>query len=219
MNIILLGPPGSGKGTQAQHLKDRYGLMHLSTGEMLRREISLGTPMGLQIKDAIESGQIASDDVVAVMIQMIEKLLDKPEYSVGVILDGFPRTTAQARALDDMLKARSMIIDHVIELKINEELLVKRIVGRFSCAECGACYNDFFRPPHNPGTCDVCGGHEFKRRADDTEDTVKKRLEVYHTETMPIIPYYLGKGILHEIDGMRSIEEVATDIDRIIERR
>jgi len=216
MNIILLGPPGSGKGTQAQHLKDRYGLMHLSTGDMLRREIAQGTPLGLEAKEKLDSGQYVPDPI---MIDMISHYLDKPEYSVGVILDGFPRTTAQAQALDDMLEDRSMIIDHVIELSVDEDLLVKRIIGRFMCKECGACYNDFFRLPEEPGVCDICGGNEFQRRADDTENTVKKRLEVYHAETMPIIPYYLGKGILHKIDGMRSVEEVAAEIDAIIEER
>ncbi len=216
MNVILLGPPGSGKGTQAQHLKDRYGLMHLSTGDMLRQEIAMGTPLGREAKDMIDSGGFIADHVV---IDMIDQCLSKPDYSVGFILDGFPRTTAQARALDEMLKVHNRTIDHVIELKINEDLLVKRITGRFMCVECGACYNDFFRKPREEDTCDVCGVHEFKRRADDTENTVKKRLEIYHKETMPIIPYYLEKGILHEIDGMCSVEEVALDVDRIIERR
>jgi adenylate kinase len=216
MNIILLGPPGSGKGTQAQCLKEHYGLMHLSTGDMLRHEIARGSPLGMRAKDLMDSGQFVADDII---INMIANCLEQPDYNVGVILDGFPRTANQAAALDQMLATRGQSIDYVIELKVDEPALVKRISGRYACAECDASYNDFFKMPQEPGVCDVCGGTEFKRRADDSPETVWKRLRTYREQTQPIIPYYLGRGVLHQVDGMKDIDTVAEEISRIIEQR
>ena len=215
MNVIIFGPPGSGKGTQAQLLKERYGLMHLSTGEMLRQAIHQQTELGQQAQDMIDSGQLVADELV---INMIQKCLDEPDYTVGIILDGFPRTPQQAKALDCMLAQKNKSIDHVIELVVDETLLIKRITGRFQCANCGACYNTHFHPPQEHGVCDVCGSSDFKRRADDTPETIRKRLKAYHEETSPIIPYYMGKGILHEVDGNRSIQEVSISIDSIVDK-
>lgn len=216
MNIILLGPPGGGKGTQADILKDRYGLMHLSSGDMIRREIQEKTKLGLQAKECVESGKLLPDDL---FIKMISDTLDRPEYKVGVILDGFPRTQAQAEALEEMLAKKKQRIDHVIELSVDEALLVRRITGRFSCVDCGAGYNDFFKKPKEEGICDVCGSTHFQRRKDDTIDTVKERFKVYRDQTMPIIPYYEEKGILEVLDGAAKVDEVAQAINNIIEKR
>lgn len=215
MNIILLGPPGSGKGTQASFLKEQYGLMHLSTGEMLRKEIAKETELGLQAKEMVDSGQFISDEII---INMISQKLDEPDYRVGVILDGFPRTVKQVTALEDMLADKGLSLDHVIELQVDESALVKRIAGRFHCASCNAAYNEFFKVPHEPGVCDVCGGHEFKRRPDDSVEKVKTRLRLYHEETAPILPYYVGKGILKKVDGLQDMTKVSEDIRKIIEK-
>ncbi len=216
MNIILLGPPGGGKGTQADLLKDRYGLMHLSSGDMIRREIQEGTELGLQAKEYVDSGRLMPDKL---LIEMISDILDRPEYKVGVILDGFPRTWAQAGALEEMLAKKKQRIDHVIELSVDEALLVSRITGRFSCADCGAGYNDFFKKPQEEGICDVCGSEHFQRRKDDTVDTVKERFKIYREQTMPIVPYYEEKGVLEVLDGAAKVEEVARAINNIIEKR
>ena len=216
MNIILLGPPGGGKGTQADLLKDRYGLMHLSSGDMIRREIQEHTELGIQAKECVESGKLLPDEL---LIEMISDILDRPEYKVGVILDGFPRTCAQAEALEEMLAKKKQRIDHVIELAVDESLLVRRITGRFSCADCGAGYNDFFKKPQEKGICDVCGSANFQRRKDDTVDTVKERFRIYRDQTMPIIPYYEEKGILDVLDGAAKVDEVARAINNIIEKR
>lgn len=215
MNIILLGPPGSGKGTQAQFLKEQYGLMHLSTGDMLRHEVSAGTTLGMKAKDLIDSGQFVSDSLI---LEMIGHYLDQPDYSVGVILDGFPRTAAQAEALDLMLKEKNMILDHVIELKVEEKVLEKRIVGRYHCQQCGAGYNEYFKLPQEPGICDVCGGNEFRRRADDEAEKLRTRLRLYREQTEPILPYYMGKGILEHVDAAQEISDVSINITKIIER-
>ncbi len=214
MNIILLGPPGSGKGTQAQFLKEQYGLLHLSTGDMLRHEVSMGTSLGLKAKDLIDSGQFVSD---ALILKMIGQYLDQPDYSVGIILDGFPRTPTQASALDAMLKDKDTTLDHVIELQVEEKVLAKRIIGRYSCQQCGAGYNEYFKLQQEPGVCDVCGGHEFKRRADDEAEKLRTRLKLYREQTEPILPYYMGKGIFKKVDAAQDISDVSSDITRIIE--
>lgn len=214
MNVILLGPPGSGKGTQAQRLKENYGLMHLSTGDMLRQEMLKGTDLGNRIKEVVDSGGFIDDETI---ITMISEALDQPDYSVGVILDGFPRTENQAAALDDMLKSKKMSIEHVIEIKVDDETLVKRISGRYMCSDCGACYNEFSKPPVEDGVCDVCGSSNFQRRADDKEETVRERLKKYRQETMPIIPYYVERGMLKEVNGMLDIDKVSEQVRDLLE--
>ena len=214
MNIIILGPPGAGKGTQAQRLKEIYGLMHLSTGDMLRHEMSQGTELGKRIKSVVDAGGLIEDQVV---VNMISNRLEDPEFRVGVILDGFPRTRAQAEALDTMLKEKNKSLDHVIEIKVDDEALVKRISGRYMCKECGACYNEFFNPPAEEGVCDTCGSKEFVRRDDDQEETVRARLTKYRQETMPIVPYYIEKGLLREVNGMLGIDKVSEQVNSILE--
>lgn len=214
MNIILLGPPGAGKGTQAQRLTENYGLMHLSTGDMLRQEMSRGTELGVQIKSVMDSGGLLADDIV---IDLISKTLDLPDYGVGVILDGFPRTEKQAEALDGMMKSKGLALDHVVEIKVDDETLVKRISGRYICSECGACYNEFSKQTVEEGVCDICGTSKFVRRPDDKEATVRARLKKYRQETMPIIPYYLGRGVLREVNGMLGIDKVSEQINGILE--
>lgn len=214
MNIVLLGPPGSGKGTQAQRLKDNYGLMHLSTGDMLRQEMAKGTELGKSIKETVDAGGFIEDEII---IKMISDFLDQPDYSVGVILDGFPRTESQAGALEEMLRSKKMSMDHVIEIKVDDEALVKRISGRYMCGECGACYNEFSKRPAQEGVCDLCGSSDFARRADDKEETVRARLKKYRNETMPIIPYYLERGMLREVNGMLDIDQVSEQIITLLE--
>jgi len=216
MIIILLGAPGAGKGTQAQRLKENYGLMHLSTGDILRQEIAKGTELGLKAKEVMDSGQLVPDEVV---INMIEERINQPDYKVGVILDGFPRTTQQAIVLDEMLQRHNKKVDAVVEIKVNDEQLIKRISGRHSCAECGACYNRYFKRPVEEGVCDVCGSTEFKHRSDDNEETVKARLKAYYEETKPIIPYYAGKQILKSVDGMLDIDQVSAEINELLEKK
>jgi len=216
MIVLLLGPPGAGKGTQAQRLKENYGLMHLSTGDILRQEIAKGTELGLKAKEVMDAGKLVPDECV---IKMIEDKLNQPDYKAGVILDGFPRTTQQAISLDEMLEGYSKKIDAVIEIQVDDGQLIKRISGRYACAECGACYNKYFKRPAEEGVCDVCGSTEFKHRSDDNEETVKKRLEAYYEETKPIIPYYAGKSILKTVDGMRNIDDVSAEINDLLEKK
>ena len=216
MNIILLGPPGAGKGTQAERIQEQYGLVHLSTGDMLRKEIANGTPLGLQAKDIIEKGILFPDHL---MISMVAAFLEKPECKTGIIFDGFPRTVNQAIALDDLLYKTGRALDYVVEIKVKDEDLVKRISGRFSCQDCGAGYNDYFKETLEPGVCDVCGSENFVRRSDDNTQAVKTRLKKYYEETMPILPYYLGKGILVQVDGTKDMKVVTEEIDKIIQRR
>jgi adenylate kinase len=213
INLILLGPPGAGKGTQAKRLEHKHGLVQLSTGDMLRAAAASGSDLGRQAKKVMEAGQLMPDDII---IQMIAERIDRPDTRKGVILDGFPRTTAQAKALDKMLAERGLKLDLVIELKVDDAALVERISGRFACAKCGAGYHDLYQRPKVEGRCDRCGGTEFVRRPDDNAETVKARLAAYHAQTAPILPYYAERGVLRSVDGMAAIEKVAAEIEALI---
>ena len=214
MNIILLGPPGAGKGTQASRLEADRGMVQLSTGDMLRAAVKSGTPVGLQAKAVMEAGELVSDAIVS---GIIGERLDQPDTEKGVIFDGYPRTAAQADQLDALLAERGRTLDKVIELAVNEDALVARIVGRFTCANCGAGYHDVFKQPKVAGTCDVCGQHEFKRRPDDNEETVRTRMAEYRAKTEPIIPIYEKRGLLARVDGMADMGEVTRAIEAILD--
>jgi adenylate kinase len=213
LNIILLGPPGAGKGTQAQRLQAERGMIQLSTGDMLRAAVACGSPIGLKAKAVMEAGELVSDAIVSALIG--ERLDDMGD--AGAIFDGYPRTKAQAEALDLLLAERGRSLDYVIELCVDEDALVERITGRFTCAVCGAGYHDVFKQPKALGTCDVCGSHEFKRRPDDNEQTVRTRLAEYRAKTAPILPYYQERGLVRCVDGMGSVEDVAAEIDAILD--
>ncbi len=213
MILILLGAPGAGKGTQAQRLQDAHGLIQLSTGDMLRAAVKAGTEVGLKAKEVMEKGQLVSDDI---MVGIISDRLDEPDCQNGVILDGFPRTEAQAEALDQLLSDKGLALNAVIEMKTDDAVLVERITGRYTCAKCGAGYHDTFLKPAVEGVCDKCGGTEFTRRSDDKAETVKSRLEAYHNQTAPLLPYYENKGILKKVDGMAEIDEVTRQIEAVI---
>ena len=213
MNIILLGPPGAGKGTQAQHLIAERGLVQLSTGDMLRAAIKSGSPIGLRAKAIMEAGELVPDEVVN---ELIAGCLDSPDPGNGFIFDGYPRTEAQAVSLDRLLAERGLKLDHVIELLVDEEALVDRITGRFSCAKCGEGYHDRYKLPKVEGQCDVCGSDEFKRRPDDTEQTVRTRMAEYRAKTAPILPYYEARGLIRRVGGMASIAEVQRDIEGLL---
>ena len=211
--LILLGPPGAGKGTQAQLLVSHHGLIQLSTGDMLRAAVKAGTELGQQAKAIMDAGQLMPD---AVVTGLISDQLDKHAHAPGFIFDGYPRTQAQAESLDTLLAARGLKLNHVIELTVDEEALVARIAGRFTCARCNEGYHDTFKQPKVPGVCDVCQSTEFKRRPDDNADTVRARLKVYRADTAPILPYYEAKGIVTRVDGMADIEQVSASIERIV---
>jgi len=213
VNIILLGPPGAGKGTQAQRLVESRGMVQLSTGDMLRETRKADTPLGRQVAEVMDSGALVSDEIVSAMID--EKLASLP-LETGVIFDGYPRTAAQAHSLDAILAGRGRKLDSVIELEVNEDALVERITGRYTCATCGKGYHDKFEQPRVEGTCDKCGGHEFKRRADDNEETVRTRMAEYRAKTAPILPIYEARGIVTRVDGMAEMDEVTRAIEQIL---
>jgi adenylate kinase len=211
MRLVLLGPPGAGKGTQAKLLEDKHGLKQLSTGDMLRAAVAQGTELGKRAKAVMDKGQLVSDDVV---VGIVAERLSQPDVARGFILDGFPRNTAQAEALDRMLQSKNMKLDRVVEIKVRDEELIRRIAGRYSCAKCGASYHDTLAPTRKPGVCDVCGSSEFVRRPDDNESTIRDRLKVYNSQTAPLVDYYSKKGVLRAIDGMAGIDEVARQIEK-----
>ncbi len=213
MNIILLGPPGAGKGTQARLLCENEGMVQLSTGDMLRAAVAAGSEVGQRAKAVMEAGQLVSDDIV---IGVVSERLDQPDVANGVIFDGFPRTAAQAEALDVLLAEKGMALDAVISMEVDDELLVDRISGRYTCAMCGEGYHDRHKKPSIEGVCDKCGSTEFKRRPDDNAETVRARLVAYHAETAPLIEYYRGKGKLQDVDGMAEIGEVFEAIRRVV---
>ena len=213
MNLILLGPPGAGKGTQARRLEDTRGLVQLSTGDMLRAMVAEGGPLGQQAKEIMAAGKLMPDDL---MVQVIGERISKPDVKNGFILDGFPRTVAQAEALDKMLADKGLKLDHVIEMQVVDDILVERVTGRYTCTKCGKGYHDSFEKPKVEGVCDACGGTEFKRRADDNADTVKTRLAQYHEQTAPILPYYRDRGVLKTVDGMADIDEVTRQIEALL---
>lgn len=213
MNIILLGPPGAGKGTQSAGLVERHGMKQLSTGDMLRAAVKAGTPVGKAAKEVMDRGELVSDEIVS---QLIDENLASMPAEQGAIFDGYPRTAEQAEQLDAILARHGRSLDHVIELDVDVDALVERITGRFSCAECGALYHDTAHPPAKEGVCDVCFATEFKRRPDDNEGTVRTRMAEYRAKTAPILPGYETRGIVSRVDGMAGIEEVASAIDAIL---
>ena len=213
MNIILLGAPGAGKGTQAKRLEKRHNLVQLSTGDMLRAAVASGSELGRKAKSIMDAGHLVPDDL---MIAMISDRIDQADCANGFILDGFPRTTPQAEALDRVLAEKGLKLDAVIELKVDEDVLVDRITGRYTCATCGAGYHERHQKPKVPGVCDNCGGTEFQRRADDTEETVRTRMATYRQQTAPILPYYRKMGVLQAVDGMAPIDEVTRQLEGVL---
>jgi adenylate kinase len=213
MNLILLGPPGAGKGTQARRLEVERGFVQLSTGDMLRQAIASGSSLGQQVDGLLKEGKFVPDEI---MIGLISDRIDRPDCVNGFILDGFPRTVAQAEALDDMLARRNKPLAAVIEIKVDEAALTERIVGRYTCAKCGEGYHDSFKKPKEDGVCDSCGSTAFTRRPDDKLEVVAKRFDAYRQQTEPLLPYYRAKGLLHTVDGMLDIEAVDREIDGVL---
>ena len=212
--LILLGPPGAGKGTQARILEEKFGLVQLSTGDLLRGAVAAGTDAGKAAKAVMEAGELVSDEIV---LAVLKDRLGEPDVSKGVILDGFPRTTVQAAALDDLLVATGQKINAAISLEVEDEAMVGRISGRYTCANCGEGYHDTFKVPAKEGVCDNCGGTEFKRRADDNAETVRSRLVAYHEQTAPLIAFYKERGQLQEVDAMGAIEDISSALAEIVE--
>jgi len=213
VKLILLGPPGAGKGTQAKRLYDRHGLVQLSTGDMLRAAVASGSALGQEARRVMEAGQLMPDSII---IDMIARRIAEPDCRSGFVLDGFPRTEGQARALDDMLAAKGTRIDAVIELAVDADALIERIAGRFACAKCGAGYHEKFQQLRQVGICDFCGGTDFVRRKDDNAETVKARLVAYDAQTAPILPYYRARGLLHAVDGMADLDAVSAEIEAVL---
>ena len=213
--LILLGPPGAGKGTQARMLEDRHGLVQLSTGDLLRAAVAAGTEAGKQAKAVMEAGDLVSDEIV---IAILRDRLAEPDCAKGVILDGFPRTTVQAGALDDLLATSGQKINAAISLEVKDAAMVTRISGRFTCGTCGEGYHDTFKPTAKEGVCDKCGGTEMKRRADDNAETVAQRLEAYHAQTAPLIAYYENAGALSRVDAMGAIDDIATELSAVVSK-
>ena len=213
MILIMLGPPGAGKGTQAKRLEDRYNLVTLSTGDMLRAAVKEGAEVGKKAKAVIDAGQLVSDDII---IDIVDEAIGKLGSEQGFILDGVPRTTVQADGIGGILDRRNRSLDHVIEIKVNDDLLAERITGRYTCANCGAGYHDKFQRPNKDGVCDDCGSSEFTRRSDDTEETVRARLKAYYDETSPLINYYDARALLRSVDGMADIDDVTGQLEAIL---
>ncbi|NBR89932.1 MAG: adenylate kinase [Rhodobacteraceae bacterium] len=211
--LILLGPPGAGKGTQARMLEEDFGLVQLSTGDLLRAAVAAGTDAGKRAKAVMEAGQLVSDDIV---LAILKDRMAEPDTQKGIILDGFPRTAGQAAALDDLLSASAQQVTAAISLDVVDEAMVARVSGRYTCAKCGEGYHDEFKLPATAGSCDKCGGTEFKRRADDNAETVRERLSAYHAQTAPLIAYYDGKGLLKRVDAMGAISDIRTSLASIV---
>lgn len=209
MRLVLLGPPGAGKGTQAKRITDRYRVPHLSTGDMLREAVAADTAVGRQAKAIMDAGRLVPDDV---MNRLVAERIAQPDCARGFVLDGYPRTVAQAEALGRLLTERGLGLDAVLEIAVEDEALIERISGRFACANCGAGYHDRFKQPQTPGVCDVCGSRDLVRREDDKAETVRARLDAYHAQTAPLLPYYRDQGLLATVDGMAEIDEVTTQI-------
>ncbi len=213
MRLVMLGPPGAGKGTQARRLQDARGLVQLSTGDMLREAVANETEYGKKAQAAMKSGELVTDEIV---IAIISDRLDQPDLANGFILDGFPRNLAQAEALDDLLETKGISLDAVVDITVVDDVLVDRVSGRFTCANCGKGYHDRLEKPAQDGVCDKCGSTEFKRRADDNAETVRNRLEVYHAETAPLQEYYRARGKLRSVDGMADIDDVTREIEEVL---
>ncbi|WP_159951491.1 adenylate kinase [Rhizobium sp. 18065] len=213
MRLILLGPPGAGKGTQAQRIVEKHGIPQLSTGDMLRAAVSAGTEVGKRAKAVMDAGKLVSDDIV---IAIVSERIDAPDCSKGFILDGFPRTLVQADATESMLNAKGLDLSAVIEIKVDDVVLADRVAGRYTCANCGAGYHDTNLKPKVEGVCDKCGSTHFKRRPDDNAETVRTRMSAYYKETAPLLGYYYAKGKLHSVDGMGEIDTVTAEIDAIL---
>jgi adenylate kinase len=213
VNIVLFGPPGCGKGTQAKRLQTNTGLIQLSTGDMLRSAIASGSELGMRVKDIMAEGKLVDDETV---IAMLSERIDAPDCAKGFILDGFPRTVAQAEALDVLLKGKELEIDAVVEMTVDDEALIERISGRYSCGNCGSGYHDTFKKPKAEGICDDCDGKEFDRRADDNAESVRIRLDAYRNQSAPLLPYYRDRGKLHAVNGMAAMDEVEKEINAVI---